>query len=357
MNEHTLQVLIQWSLVVLSTLLCIVILIFFLLILIKEHTLKKQTMQRQHWREAVLHHLHNGVPLPPIPKSDEAIVLALILEQAEYDNADYSQSLLALGLDQQLIADLHNNSNKILAIKNIGISKIPQSFALLQPYWNAKDFDESYFSLYYTLELPHTSLENQDILQAILAAVFNGERKVEMIRRLALPNAMLLQHIHQPTCSHDDCAVLIASLRADTLSDQEILTLAHLAKDDIGLQKALILLLTRSDQPAAARILEHYIGPQQPVELRIEAAYRLGERQTEAAFALLKRMLYDENWEVRTHSAINLLHYGDRGRCYLESVCQDVNASAASDMAHLQLSIHPPSTTNAAQTPHKEDAP
>lgn len=341
MNDQTIHEIMDWSIAVLLALFCILVILFFVLILSKDRTLTKQAQQRDKWQAVIERHLHNGDPLPPIPNSDEAIVLALILEQAERDEADYSQAILSLRLERRLTADLNNNANKILAIKNIGVSKIPQSYTLLQSYWNARDFDESYFSLYYTLEQPHSSAQSKDILQAILRAVFSGERKVEMIRRLTLPNDYLLLQLSLPTRSRNERAILIASLRADALSHQEVLQLETISKSDLELQKALVLLLSQSNDPAALEILRRYIGPQQPAELRIEVAYRLGERQNDAALALLQDMLFDENWEVRTHSAVNLLKYGDRGSQYLDTVRRQSGSSAASEMANLHLSIHP----------------
>lgn len=207
----------------------------------------------------------------------------------------------------------------ILAIKQIGALHSLQSFSMLQPYWRSQDMDESYFSLYYSFFDGISYQDQQDMLDAILAASFSGKRKSEMIRRLSFSNGELLQRL-TPETNTETQIVLIRSLNAYTLTAEEEASLASAAKHTPQLQQAAIFCLLKSPLQNSFPFLQQLALSSTISDIRESVAIALAECTHLQAGELLDKMMMDPEWQVRYQAAGSMIRQNTEGIRHLKSI-------------------------------------
>ena len=259
---------------------------------------------------------------------DAEILLNVILEYSELHHLDCSDMILHLGLDRLLISNLNNKDNKILAFKNIGLSGIPSMYVLLKSYWYSDDFEESYFSLYYTIYFGRHNDSYMEILEAVFEAKFSSERKAEMIRFMRLDNEIIL-NLCKKYPEHRN--ILLPGLNGEDMTESQYEIVRSFGPKDY------IFAVRQLAEYGAYNLLEDAVRGDD-IELRRRIALELTNKVYPGGFDLLCTLINDEDFAVRFNAALGILMYR-QGLQYLRAMNGYKDSDAACDMAHLHIAM------------------
>lgn len=213
--------------------------------------------------------------------------------------------------EEQPFNGLLRKKSRIRSIAQIGRLGQVDAIKALQPYWNSKDADERYFSLYYSASCAYGPELREPLCLAILAAPFRGARKTEMLRALHLSNAELQDHADR--ASGTQRADIIRSLNGEQMTADELKRLFQLQETDPTIRCAAIPCLTACPlEQAVSYIRKGAVSDADPV-LRGLIAVRLADRNEADARQLLSLMLEDPVLSVRESAMESMAAHGEEG--------------------------------------------
>lgn len=266
-------------------------------------------------------------------------VLNIILDYSENGKIDCGEIIESLGLDSVLKENLKKNDNKILAIKNIGISNINGAYDILKEYWNSDDFDERYFSMYCTIALLKKKKYTMEIIDTILGAGFSDDRKIEMIKILEIENDVIIDIINRKQ-SDTSKSVMLYSIDGNKLSERQIEKIKEITRYNTELEIGIVDSFLMSKSKNAFNHIESLVIEKRDPILQAHIANRLAVYKSKKGFNLLKILLHSEDWDVKYNAAVAILSYGEEGRDYLKDEFEHDNISSAGEMANLRLNIN-----------------
>lgn len=117
-------------------------------------------------------------------------------------------------------------------MKRISIANLPQAYDIFKEYWKSKDFDESYFSLYYTIHLAAIDHHDPKLLHAIIAASFSLDRKIEMLKLLNFTNDELIAKLSATTDHHSKMLFLSALAPNELNYEQFTIVIKEIDNDE-----------------------------------------------------------------------------------------------------------------------------
>ncbi|MCI5774750.1 MAG: hypothetical protein MR210_09325 [Erysipelotrichaceae bacterium] len=279
----------------------------------------------------------NNKPLPYTHNWQKHLALDIIIEHAIHNDLDLHKYIEDHHLDKLLIDNLKTKDNKILAIKNIYEAKLSTTYDLLKNYWYSKDFDESYFSLYYAILANDDTTKQKEILDALFHANFSFNRKVEMAKLLAFSNQQLFAMLK--TCSNINHNYLLLELFNAPLNEQELLELAQIINHDKQAFYHSIPIMINSKAEASYTYIKDWIAIRDH-DINKRLASSLKSVHNDESFQLLTILLDDTNYDVRYDAAISILAFGKQGYEYLTDAQDHSNHSVSQKMADLHLKIN-----------------
>lgn len=325
MNEEQILQLIKVNIYVLIGLISFTLILFFLLIKYKEYLKKTYIRKYKFYEKAFYKGIDENFCFP---KKDAQILLDVILTYSENNNVDCSDIIIKLELDKLLIHNLKYKNNKILAFKNIATSQIQDMYNLLKKYWYSNDFEESYFSLYYTIYLSKYDKNYIEILEAIFKAEFSNDRKVEMIRFMGLDNQTIIKLCEEYKPYKN---ILLGSIDSSTLTIEEYNLIKQIGKENyFFVIKELILY-------GAYDILWELIKCDD-LNIKRKIAFELKNNICNKSFELLKFLIKDSDFSVRYNAVIGILLYDD-GIRYLREIENLSGSEDVYNMAQLHLAM------------------
>lgn len=325
MNNQLVLEIVKINVYVLMGLIGITLILFFVFIRYKEHLKKVYAKKYQTYEAAVQQGIDENFRFP---KRDAKVLLDVLLAYSERNHVNCAALITSLHLDRLLIHNLKYKDNKILAFKNIAISQIQGMYELLKEYWYSNDFEESYFSLYYTIYLGGHNQSYLEILQAVFQAKFSSDRKAEMIRFMALDNEILLDLCKQYSAYR---TLLLAGINGEQLTQQQYQQIKEMGEENyIYVVKPLIVY-------GAYDLLREVVQGTN-TELKRRIAFELKNKVCEDSFALLKLLIDDEDFTVRYNAAIGILMY-DNGIQYLKEINHVDSSENTYNMAQLHLAM------------------
>lgn len=335
--QHIILNLIIANIYILVFLISLTLLLFFCFVKYIEHAQKHLSQEQDKINAKIIHAFVQDQPLMLKTIWQKKLALAIIIKYGQENTIDVHQYLQKNGLDKLLINDLHHKDNKILAMKNIYLSNIDQGYQLLKKFWYAKDFDESYFSLYYATKLASSKNEQEEILAALNNANFSIDRKIEMARSLKLTNEQLIKKLLQ--CNDEDEKHLYLASMTQALSLQQFDLLTQIIGNDVKRFYYACKILVQSRQLYCYHFIADWIN-RHDQHINRYLADLLKAPADANSFILLQKLLADPSYGVCYSAAISLLTYNQQGYEYLQKIQKQNLGSVAQQMADLQLKIN-----------------
>lgn len=209
---------------------------------------------------------------------------------------------------------LRRGAGRIRAMAQM--SSTEQAAEALEPFWASADFDESYFSLYFSIPHVRGDAQKERARRAVLAAPFRSARKTEMLRALNLPNALFQDLAEQSAAGRAD---MIGSLDGAALTCAELERLLRLLELHPSVRSAALPCFAASPLRGAFEYLEELaLGDEDPA-LREKIAALLAGRGGEDTRRLLEAMMGDPFSAVREQAAQSMAAQGEAGAARLSS--------------------------------------